>query len=329
MKTLKTIAYLCFLFACQNCLSQDARLKMTEVKEVKKATPFLSWERFTIRKSFESKTDDDDKAASLSLTIPRDNDDFFRINSGIGYTFAKLGELNYNELSIFYVYNKNNQIDKRQENQKAGLTHQLFYQTEGNLAFINDNTAEYLNDNTNKTESILVVSYLGFRNAKWRIGTYPTNENYIVGQFNPKIGWEYQYNFERETPLENGYQLRGYFNLGGNLLYKKRVTITTKQKIQQVDSTGKSVGEPTPGPDLIETTWRKGLELIVTYEGRSVLADTYDDNPTYLPLWKGELKYYPIKDNNLTVGVSFNKGEDPIAGLEKQEFWMLSLNFKK
>ncbi|MGH2666513.1 hypothetical protein [Flavobacterium sp.] len=298
-------------------------------------TPSPFWENITIRKSFESRTDNDEKPANLSFTFPKEKEDIFKINAGIGYSFSELGRNQNHELTVFYVYNKNNQIDKRQENYKFGLAHNAFYRIEDNMAFINETSVEYLNDNAQKSRSFLAQSYLQFYSNREDLpsfASYALKSSRFAYQLNPKIGLEYQTAFDAESPLQNGYNLRSYFNIGGSILLKKKtkielITVTNTLAPDGVTVT-KTVEEKSE-KELDKMFWKKGLEIVVNYEGRNILSDNFDGNPNYLHFFKGELKLYPIDNDNLSIGLSYNKGESPIDGLGKQEFWMLSFNFLK
>lgn len=332
MKTLKTFVTLLLFMTCLTSLSQTT--KTITITTEPAPNPF--WDNVSIRKAFESETSDDDKAASLSITSPKDLDDIFKINAGIGYTFADLGKNDNHDLTTFFVYNKNNQLDKEQENYKFGLTYASLYVIKDNLSWLNDTSIEYLNDNAKKTRSLLGLTYFHFlsnKDGNVKIGSYGLPNGIFGYQLNPKIGLEYQNDFDRAAPLESGYSLRSYFAIGANILFKKKTVVKQTTTTTVVDDKGVAFGPTIPSVETTTTLskmfWKKGVELTVNYEGRNILSDSYEDNPSYLYFFKGEVKFYPIPDDNFFVGISFNKGEDPLSGLEKQEFWMLSLNFKK
>lgn len=294
------------------------------------------WENISIRKAFETQTANDEKPANLSFTFPKEGEDIFKINAGIGYTFSlDTITTQAHQLTVFYVYNKNNQIDKEQENYKFGLAHEAFYKIIDNKGLIHETSVEYLNDNAQKSRSFLAQSYLQYysNNGSFlSFASYPSRSSLFVYQLNPKIGLEYQTAFEAETPLENGYNLRSYFSMGGSILIKKKTKMEVKRIIQTVASDGKTVISSvteTKEEVLDKMAWEKGIEIVANYEGRNILSDNIDGNPNYLYFFKGEMKLYPINDKNLSIGISYNKGESPIDGLGKQEFWMLSLNFLK
>lgn len=271
------------------------------------------WDAIKIRKDFETGTKDDNKAANLSFTFPKDKPNYFVINAGIGYSYDN-SEGNHpnfkNSIGGFFVYNRNNQIDKEQHNYKAGISNGMtfFLDKDQKTALFGTNTLEYLNDRSEDSQSMIVTSYwFPFSKVKdfVKLGGYIAEDHLFAYYFTPLAGLEYQNKFEAALPEHNGYYFRGYFGLGANLLLKK------------------------PSGHEDKTFWRKGAELSARYEGRARLLTNVDNADAYIPMFKAELAIYPVKDDNFSVGLSYNNGANPISGLEKQTFWLLALKFKK
>lgn len=340
MKSLYLILVFSLGLGIQNCFSQKDSI-VTEkffTEERKPSSKFIKKllsDKVSIRKSFDSKTDDDEKAATLSLTLPKDNDDIFKVNAGIGYTLDTLKNNIYNAVTAFFVYNKNNQIDKRQENYKLGINHNSVYFREKRFDIINDNSLEYLNDNEKKAQSLIALSNLSIRSNSGKLifESYTLSPSMWAYKLLPRVGFEYQNSYDAALPTEQGYYIRSYFNVGGAILLRKKTnikivqnTITSSYNSKGEEVRRKEIDKKDIVDDFITT---RGLELIINYEGRNSLLDNFDDNPNYTYLLKGELKLYPINNDNLSIGLSYNKGENPLEGLEKQEFWMLGFNFKK
>lgn len=338
MKSLYLILLFSILLGIQNCLSQNDSVVTKEVVTIQriqssKLIVNSFWNDISIKKSFDTKTDDDEKAATISFTIPKDKENIFKVNAGIGYTLDTLKNNKYNAVTRFFVYNKNNQIDKRQENYKLGINHNFIYFTKNDSGIINDNSLEYLNDNVKKAQSLLALSYLSIRSNKEKLifESYAARNSWFAYKLLPKVGLEYQNSYDVALPLEQGYYFRSYFNVGGAILLRKKTVTEETTKTISYNSKGKEVKNIESKKEVVlaKTLSKKGLELIVNYEGRNSLLDNFDDNPNYTYFLKGELKLYPINNNNLSIGLSYNKGENPLEGLEKQEFWMFGLNFKK
>lgn len=279
------------------------------------------WKNIKVRKAFETRTEDDDKAANLSFTFPKDKPNYFVINAGLGYEFGRSGKeskskkIFKNSFSGFFVYNRNNQIDKEQNNYKTGISsNQIFYtNTETSTAIFGANTLEYLRDYYDSTRSILFTSYwhlFSKKNHCIKFGGYAQADNLLAYYLLPQLGVEYQNKFEARHAGKNGYDVRSYFGLGGNLLLKKK-TYDDKKIL------------------LSKNRWTKGFELTVRYEARASLFKNLEYADSYVPMFRTELIVYPTQDNKFSIGVSYNNGSNPIDGLAKQTFWLLAFKFKK
>jgi len=275
------------------------------------------WKKVKIRKAFETNTADDDKAATFQMTFPKEGDDFFVINAGLGYEFFNNEKLDKSyDLSFtgFIVYNKNNQIDKEQNNLKIGASSNLLFDRgEDKTSYFGTNTLEYIKDYEEKSNATVITSYWHlFSKAKNKIkfGGYSQSASLFTYFVTLQTGLEYQQKFESENTLLNGYDTRGYGTIGTNILLKKK-TYGTDNTL------------------LDKEFWTRGIELIVNYTSRYSLLNNYDNLEPYTSFFKSEIQYYPTQDNKLTFGLSFNKGENPIDGLGKQEFWLLAIKFKK
>lgn len=279
------------------------------------------WKNIKIRKAFETKTEDDDKAANLSFTSPKDKPNYFIINAGIGYEFANMSKesknnkIFKNSFSGFFVYNKNNQIDKEQNNYKLGVSSNQIFYTDINTstAIFGSNTIQYLRNYRDSTHSFLLTSYwhpFSKNQNCIKLGGYAQADNLLAYYFLPQIGMEYQNNFEAKKSALKGYDFRGYFSIGGSLLVKKK-TYDDSSKL------------------LEKNRWTKGIELKVTYDGRISLLKNLDNQDSYAPMFKSEFIFYPTQDNNLSIGLSYNNGSNPIDGIAKQTFWLLAFKFKK
>jgi hypothetical protein len=279
------------------------------------------WKNIKVRKAFETKTEDDDKAANLSFSFPKEKSNYFVINAGLGYEFgssskeSKNKKIFKNSFSGFFVYNRNNQIDKEQNNYKLGVSsNQIFYtNTETSTAIFGANTIEYLRNYYDSSHSVLFTSYWHpfIKKANCiKLGGYTQADHLLAYYFLPQLGLEYQNKFEAKQYESKGYDLRGYFGLGSNLLLKKKT----------YDDNGHL---------LSKNRWTKGVELIIRYEARISVFNNFTNNDAYIPMFKTELNLYPTQDNKFSIGVSYNNGANPVDGLEKQNFWLLALKFKK
>ncbi len=279
------------------------------------------WKDVKVRKAFETKTEDDDKAANLSFTISEGKPNYFVINAGIGYEFGKTSQTIKpnkgfkNSFTSFFVYNRNNQINKEQKNYKLGITsNQIFYtNTDTTTAIFGANTIEYLRDYYDSSHSFLFTSYwhpFSKKPGTLKLGGYTQAENVFAYYFLPQVGLEYQNKLEADKASNKGFDFRGFFSLGGSLLLKKK-TYDGNSKVLQ------------------KNRWTKGIELKISYDGRVSLVKNIDNQDSYLPMFKSELLFYPTQNNQFSIGLSYNNGVNPVEGIAKQTFWLLALKFKK
>lgn len=295
---------------------------------------FFSWDNFKIRKTFESKTDDDNNPAIFSITMPKDKDDFLLVNAGIGYEYNKNNSTHFkNSISAFFVFNQNNQIDKEQLNHKIGMASTQTFDFDSNESLFGTQALQYLNDINKKSKSLLATSYWQYLNKKndIKIGGYAQSPKRCLFNVNPIVGVEYQNIYKAADALSEGFALRGYFNLGANFLIKKRTFIdveTVQIKIYESGKASDTLITPS-SKELSKEFWKKGLELKLNYAGRYTIDDDLQDYSDYMKLYTAELVAYPFKSENITFGISYNKGENPIDGLGKQEFWLFAFKFKK
>lgn len=72
------------------------------------------------------------------------------------------------------------------------------------------------------------------------------------------------------------------------------------------------------------------LSVQLSYTGRWDLINSTRMHEGYTDLLRTELDLYIIdKPVKLSIGPSFNVGSDPLQGLKKQQYWLLSLNISK
>lgn len=308
MKYIKIIATIILI------LGINTKANCQEKKKVKGWEKF--WKNVSIRKSFESKTKDDDKAAQALFTFPDEKDNFFVVNAGVGYDFAHICSKNNsfkNIFSGFVLYNRNNEIDKEQENLKIGITNnQHFLSKNEQFSFFVNNTIEYYRDYVDNSNSFVGTSYWHpFSKKGINLSGYSLSKGRLMYFFTPQIGVEYQNVLEAKAITDEGYDVRGYFGIAGNLAWKKKT---------RSDS----------GEVLEKKFWTKGVELTVSYDGRYSFTKNIENGlGNYNPMFKSEIVIYPTKDNLFSIGFSYNEGTNPIDGIEKQKFWLLTLKIKK
>lgn len=275
-------------------------------------------ENIKVRKAFESKTDADNKPAIISLTIPKEKESYYTINAGIGYDiptrirYSQKGNAIKNTFTGFYVFNKNTQIDKKQHNYKIGISDNSVFEL--NLsnasAIFGTHALQYLRDIVDSTNSLVLTTYWSpfyKKTGEFHLSGYPLNNHRFNYFIYPTVGLEYQKILETKAKNENtkGGAFRSYFSLQGNLMVKKAQNGVAKQ------------------------FWPKAAELIVTYTGRQAFQNTMKAYGDYIPLFKMELNFYPANTSDFSIGLSYNSGTNPLDGLQKQTYWLFTIQYQK
>jgi hypothetical protein len=283
----------------------------------------------SIRRAFESK-DDQSKPASFLINWPKDNKNYYLINGGVSISFDKIVHNDDNNslrlaTSLFYVHNRNNQIDKVQNSHKAGITFDFkrgwFKIDSSNGTLVTTRSYwkivpsfQYLNtripkDTSNSFVSTLYLTWL----RKWK--GFVLNDYNDLGSsglqlyIGPAVGFEYQQKFNSKKDSINGGIYRLYFSGAVRFGYKQR-----------------------SAPDRPRKLGYRVAELSLKYTGRNELSNSSLTEEGYISLFTAEFNIFPFAksvQDNISIGLSFNKGEDPIAGLQKQQYWQLAFKFKK
>lgn len=307
------------------------------------------WNNIKIRKTFESKTDDDNKAAILSFTVPEKGSNSFLLNAGVGVDFAKtLKDRFRNTFNGFFVFNRNTLIDKEQHNYKLGITTNQVFIRNTHTSFFGLNTLEYLHDYIDTTHSLVFTSYWHpvSKGGLVSIGGYSLTDNSFLVNIAPQAGLEYQNILDANSSFKKGYDLRGFFSIGLNMIIKKKAVFTNEQvKTNRMNvllndpaNDNLSITNVKPGLQAVPTEtekaiskrfWPRGAELSIVYNGRYSFKSNDSNYDRYIPLLTADLTLYPLPNDKFTFGVSFNNGANPIDGTEDQTFWLFSLKFKK
>ena len=266
--------------------------------------------RIEIRKSFENYLEKE-KPASFGLTIPTGDKNHYLINGAIAYKISHMASNSVNNMNIFMLYNKNNQIKKEQNLFKAGLSLENKIRITSKLKFVTTLTASYANNIKDTTQSFLGLFYFNpyypFNN--WlRLG-YPVS-NYknsvMVPVFNIIPGLEYQNKYQTPQKDNSGSIARYYISSSLSLYFRIRKISGDKSS------------------DLVN--------LFGTSFNYVLRKDFYNNTKIkegYLPIYNFTISCYPFKVDNISFEASYFNGSDPVNGLDKQEYWELTFKIKK
>lgn len=278
---------------------------------------------WTVRNAFET-ADEQADPANASFTLNNGKANTYLIDVGVLYDFEWLsnhhsGHVVGNSIGPFAVFSRNTTIGKEQNMIRGGGDYGHSWGTihDGltRMNYINS-TLQYQRNKTDTTHSLLATAYYSFKFAdvtddhKFFVNAYHAlakNSSFFYNlYFN--TGLEFQKILQAGAGDPTGLQARLYGNTGLSLAL-------FHQGSGQVSNN--------------KYTWPKLFELTVDYTSRYAYANTEAGQDRYIPLFKPSLTYYPLMDNNLSVGLSYNNGADPVAGIAQQKFWMLAIQFQK
>jgi hypothetical protein len=286
----------------------------------------LGSKKLTIRNSFES-TDDKADPATVSFTLPSGKPQSFLIDAGVeldtSVSFNSNGHLTGYKYGIFAVINKNTLIEKQQNEYRAGGQFQWKWGTQNDdynsIKYINA-TLQYAKNQTDTTHSIIATGYFSYLHNRsdttrsFFVNSYHQIESSsIFYSVNFDVGLEFQDVFQAGSS-PTGLQARFYGDGSVNIALRQPHSVTGKK--------GKKTKQN-------KYTWPKLFELTIDGTARYAYVSTVKGENRYLPLFKPSLSYYPLLNDSLSIGLSFNSGSDPVAGLQQQRFWQLAIQFQK
>jgi hypothetical protein len=314
------------------------------------------WDKVTVRKAYESKTQDDSKPAIFSYTAPKDTTSSWLFNGGIGYDLfswnCRKDSTDQQILSGFAVYNRNTLIDKKQKNYKIGLSMTNLFpaRTVIKKGIYGTSTLQYMHNYIDTTHSAIVTSYWNpfYKSPKFiSIGGYSSTARIVNYCLLPQFGLEYQNIFDANSKTKKGYDARAYFNLGLNVMFKKKTRATKEEAAADLseklkDDTAwkdkpfaivqKYVEDEVAKKELPvrpKSLWAKFIEFTFAYAGRQSFISHSSNFEKYTSLFTGGVNMYPLNTENFSIGLSYNNGSNPIDGTPKQSFWLFSIAFKK
>jgi hypothetical protein len=242
------------------------------------------------------------------------------VNGGASFRLSSLkqrddGKSRKVSWETFFVINRNTQLKVEQNNFKVGVTTNWklghLDKVERKTRYFNwTNTLEYIYSKLDTSNSIAVTSYMSLINSSIKknsffINTYKDLPKGFQYYSTANAGAEYQQKFLANSENRKGFVSRSYFNVGFKIARK-------------ID------------PDGIDPSLGKRLfELGFTYTVRYDFINTTGFKEGYLSLIKADLILYPTLSSKLSIGLSYNKGTDPLAGLADQEYYLLALRIKK
>jgi hypothetical protein len=266
-----------------------------------------------LRKGLETK-DDKEKPALLSLTWPQnDKSNTYLINGGLGLNFNHITKgKSILDITPSLVFNRNNQIKKEQHNLKALVSASYQIGKEDIVAKTHSRalvlgTAQHMWNMVDTSRSLFGTIY-GTWVLKNKKGILINNyKNFgksgFLLYFGPVVGFEYQDRYNVKKPETQGNIWRFYWS--GDLRFALKR------------------GNPED-----QTLGFKRFELTFNYAQRHELRSTIPVGEGIIHLFKTEFSFFPVNSDKISLGLSYNEGEDPIAAIEKQNFWQLAFKLQ-
>ncbi|MGE9313221.1 hypothetical protein ACLOAU_16345 [Niabella sp. CJ426] len=271
----------------------------------KKKTPTL-WERLEVAESM-STAEQKDAPAQFQITLPKKDTASWLLNLGVSYLINLKSQTSISTIEA--EYHRNTLTDEEQNNFQIGygLTQKL------ETWLYLDADAKYVYDGVkikNSLASNLLFSLYndgGQNSLNLNVPNY-YNEKKQTLCITQYFGAQIQSIFKAKNVANEGFILRPLFNIGVQYDFNKKK-----------DSTEGKYTKPKPL-----------VGLFTDYTGRVDAVNSTDTREHYTQLFKAGIEYFlayqPLK---VSIGGSFNYGSDPRAGLEKQQFWLISLNISK
>ena len=246
-----------------------------------------------------------EEPAQVQFTIPKKDTSSWLINLGVSVKISSESSSLISKLTG--EYHKNTLTDKKQDNLSLGYTYSYFLNPKAeNLKWFFAGDAKYVYDAIGIKHAIasnLLFTFLN-ENGKIRWDQFSffnkKKQSLFVSLF---AGSQIQETFKAKSDSSEGFILRPLY------------TFTTSYNINSNED------KVTPQPRV---------RFSLSYTGRYDLANSTDNSENYTYLLKtGAELFFAYKPVRVSLGCSFNYGSDPVQGLPKQQFWLISLNVHK
>jgi hypothetical protein len=302
------------------CLSSSAQTLNQRSHGLSKDSSFLKslFEKLELRQSFGSAATEK-SPARFQLTLPKNEDNCYLIDGGIGVpvTELKVGNALNGEGKVVAEYHRNSLIDEEQHTWQAGFSSTFRTKIKRNGSGTSFSqlyftpTIKYSRNLIDTANAILfTVDFMPFRSGEKgvNLNTYTIRGNRnLIHLLALMPGMELQNNFSAKSEVDNGTILRpllkAQYLLAGN---KKR----------------------RPATNMIspEKTWEASIDYTVRY---AVVNSTLTGEKFSDLLRTGIDYYFLTSPVSISFGFSFNYGSDPLQGLKKQHFYLATLSLQK
>ncbi len=299
---MKNIFFLCCLLGLQvaNGQGNQNTVEITRDTLAVAEDKDTFWDKVTISESMET-SEQIAEPAQFQFTFPKDGTESYVINLGASY------RLNARSRFISRIkteFHKNTLLEKEQENLDLGYQATLGMPfTKGFLFLLFDPKYVYNGiEHKSAAAGNILFTLKNYKSSFFKLNTNNRITNCI--NFVPSLfaGLQLQSNFKAKEEINEGFIMRPIFSCSASFYLNK--SNENKDGI---------------------------VKASVIYTGRQdIINDTDTEKEGYTDLLKAKAEVFLINAPvRVSIGVSFNKGSDPIKGLTEQEYWLLSLNFLK
>ncbi len=271
--------------------------------------PFFSWDRLTLRRTFQSQSLQA-SPASLTLTAPGGQKSSYAINAAVGYNVAWGGISERLECDVNVEYQRNSQIEKQQNVLLSGLAFDWMPLTVSTCGWSLDciGKAEYKYDAVDSSKSIQLGANLtpvfpghGMDPAfLWVPGVY-SDFGFMLFRYVPYAGLEYEGAISTVPASVPDRSLRFTSRVEVMVMPAQHLLDSAVVLNASIDYKRECLGG-TIGPVRDHRLLKAGLE--------AVLFRTADGK------------------KSAGVGIDYTRGEDPSVGLRNQELIKLAFMIK-
>ena len=262
-----------------------------------------------IGQSMEIITDGKQDPAQFQLTFPHKDTASYLINAGVSIL---LGKSNGFKSTLTGEYHRNTNADSAQNNFQFGYTYNTRFlkggidradhYIYGDIKYVYDGI-----DIKNSIAANFLYTWVADQ-AAININANNFSKNKKTSFYlSPFIGPQIQHVFSAANDSAKGFILRPVVSLSASFAIN-RIPDSVNQRSQ-------------PQPLI---------SFSASYTGRKDIVNSSKVPEGYTQLFKAEADYYIItKPVKLSLGISYLTGSDPIQGLKKQQFWIVSFNIAK
>ncbi len=260
------------------------------------------WKRLSISQSMET-AETKEEPAQIQFTLPEKEATSWLLNMGLSYSVLK-GSFNA-KLKLTTEYHRNTLTDSKQDNLSVGFKYYRSLGPDAGSTLFLTVDPKYVYDAITAKSSIAGNLLFTYYNDK--PGRFHFNSNNFSGKtgFKPSLYAGVQWQDVIKSPNDSG---TGFI---------MRPMITTSMYYDIIADTSARPRKPV-------------VRFSLDYTGRVDAVNQTLFKENYTDLLKIGVEWFlTYKPLRVSLGASFNNGSDPVKGLAKQQYWLLSFNIYK